>query len=696
MSEVSDSHKKALCGLIYRPNEPVFVPKKDIPTLEIPTSAYPVEYQYMSQDIYSRFSEDDGNANRVNVKEIKWPDLEFCKSIRKEDAFNTFFEPHIEIAGKLIELFYGMESAEDLLACAVYVRDRVNPYLFVYSFSVALAHRKDTKNIVLPDCMLSFPGKFLPKTILSEVKEIGYVVPGSLRKPIVIPRNFTATDRDPEHRCAFFREDIGINLHHWHWHLAYPFAGPPDVVNKDRRGELFYYMHNQLLNRFNANRICVGLGRVMPFDNFIDGEIPPYYPKLNNHNSSRMIIGRPRGYKWQTINGITSPPVTCQDMLMILERINIAITLGYAILPNGEKFPLTIEEGIDTLGNMVESSQRSPNTAFYGSFHNTGHMFCALSADPSSSKYLESPGVMADTATAVRDPIFFRWHKCIDDVFTNYKYTLPPYTAEELACPGIKIDKVNLIVNQKYVDELTTFWQWDDIDLAIGMDFARTSTDPLYIRFCHLNYEDFVYKINVTNSTTAPIECTVRLFMFPALNESGTPYTVDMFRRNAIEMDCTMATFPPGETKWFRSSKDNNVTVAFDRTFSTAYQNDPTQISSMENSFCACGLPSYLLLPIGTPEGFPFNLVVVITPWSLDKANDDINVPCNDNSIFCGLRDRKYPFKRPMGFPFDRVLINRTIDEFLDKDNMYKMDFKIKHKNIAIKGPHCGPDPIDY
>jgi len=59
----------------------------------------------------------------------------------------------------------------------------------------------------------------------------------------------TASVREPEHALAYFREDIGLNLHHWHWHLVYPSSGETNVVKKDRRGELFYYMHLQMLAR---------------------------------------------------------------------------------------------------------------------------------------------------------------------------------------------------------------------------------------------------------------------------------------------------------------------------------------------------------------------------------------------------------------------------------------------------------------
>lgn len=61
--------------------------------------------------------------------------------------------------------------------------------------------------------------------------------------------DFTATDADSENRVAYWREDIGINLHHWHWHLVYPYEGPRDIVNKDRGGELYYYMHHQIIAR---------------------------------------------------------------------------------------------------------------------------------------------------------------------------------------------------------------------------------------------------------------------------------------------------------------------------------------------------------------------------------------------------------------------------------------------------------------
>ena len=50
---------------------------------------------------------------------------------------------------------------------------------------------------------------------------------------------------------AYFREDIALNEHHRHWHEVYPFQSvEPSIVDKDRRGELLYYMHQQIMARY--------------------------------------------------------------------------------------------------------------------------------------------------------------------------------------------------------------------------------------------------------------------------------------------------------------------------------------------------------------------------------------------------------------------------------------------------------------
>lgn len=110
--------------------------------------------------------------------------------------------------------------------------------------------------------------------------------------PLEIPKDYTASDLEEEHKVAYFREDLGINLHHWHWHLVYPFDAPIEIVQKDRRGELFYYMHQQVLARYNLERFSNGLQRTKRLLNLREPIPEGYFPKLDSLVSSRVWPAR--------------------------------------------------------------------------------------------------------------------------------------------------------------------------------------------------------------------------------------------------------------------------------------------------------------------------------------------------------------------------------------------------------------------
>lgn len=94
----------------------------------------------------------------------------------------------------------GLKSIEDLQTVAVYSRDRLNPILFNYALSVALLHRPDTKDLNLPLFAQSFPEKYVDSKVFREIREETSVVPDGQRMPIIIPRDYTASDLEPEHK----------------------------------------------------------------------------------------------------------------------------------------------------------------------------------------------------------------------------------------------------------------------------------------------------------------------------------------------------------------------------------------------------------------------------------------------------------------------------------------------------------------
>lgn len=148
------------------------------------------------------------------------------------------------------------------------------------------------------------------------------------RTVLEIPANYTASDREDEQHLAYFREDIGVNSHHWHWHLVYPASGPMEIVNKDRRGELFYYMHHQLLARYNVERFCNRLKRTIPLSNLRE-EIPEgYFPKILSSINNRTYPAR---ISKQQLRDVARPDgsIEISELERWRDRILAAIDQGY-------------------------------------------------------------------------------------------------------------------------------------------------------------------------------------------------------------------------------------------------------------------------------------------------------------------------------------------------------------------------------
>lgn len=194
-------------------------------------------------------------------------------------------------------------------------------------------------------------------------------------------------------------------MHHWHWHLVYPGSGEDNVVKKDRRGELFYYMHNQVICRYNVDRMCNGLERVKPLNNLRVAVPEGYFPKIIRSSNNRAYPPRSANSSLSDVNRVDSS-VEVADIERWTDRIYQAIDQGYVVDTNGKHIPLMGDNGIDILGDVVESSTLSPNRLLYGNLHNEGHTIISFVHDP-DEKYMEEFGVMGDVTTAMRDPVFY-------------------------------------------------------------------------------------------------------------------------------------------------------------------------------------------------------------------------------------------------------------------------------------------------
>lgn len=95
--------------------------------------------------------------------------------------------------------------------------------------------------------------------------------------------------------------------------------------------------------------------------------------------------------------------------------------------------------------------------------------------DP-DNRHLEDYGVMADVTTAMRDPIFYRWHSFIDTIFNKYKNGLEPYRTDDLTFKDIVVSSVEVQTISRSqntpLNILLTYWQKSDVDLGAGLDFG--------------------------------------------------------------------------------------------------------------------------------------------------------------------------------------------------------------------------------
>lgn len=193
-------------------------------------------------------------------------------------------------------------------------------------------------------------------------------------------------------------------------------------------------------------------------------------------------------------------------------------------------------KGIDILGDLIEASALSVNRQYYGNLHNMVHNLISYAHDP-DARHLEEYGVMGDVTTAMRDPIFYKWHGYLDTIFNKFKSLLPPYDRNHLSYQGITINSVEARLNSRTAvpNVLLTYWQKSNVDLAAGLDFGPNGS--VYATFTHLQHAPFDYIFNVTNASGTNKMGTCRIFICPKTDERGVPLTLEEQRLLAIEMD---------------------------------------------------------------------------------------------------------------------------------------------------------------
>jgi len=410
----------------------------------------------------------------------------------------------------------------------------------------------------------------------------------------------TWTRSRPEEAEWYYREDPVANAHHVEWHRIN--SGP-------RRGEYFYFMHGQMLARYQAERLSLGLGLCEMFvpelwNRRIEDE---YDPKLGNRWGVRR-----RG----TINA-----VRMRDMKETIEML-AEYTPRYF---RGE------DTGINRFGGVFERG-----------LHNTGHM--------EISQLSGTRGVMGSSVGAMRDPIFYRWHSYVESLFKHYKNKLAeeePYSDEELSFPGVKVVSASVQPAKGDVDTFYTYREMASVRLD-NID-ATSPGSRMSIEYMRMNHRQFHWDLVINSELSERVPAIVRIFMMPS--EEGV-------ENNAtIHMDHFYVDLNPGTNMVVREELEAPHLSKSRWSLNQLQENLLNgQMNRADFTWGGCGWPRHLNVPRGTEEGMSWTLVVKVSKV-LDQDLSHLETwKMNNNRAwsYCGVRTGNVPDSRPMGFPVDR------------------------------------------
>lgn len=274
-------------------------------------------------------------------------------------------------------------------------------------------------------------------------------------------------------------------------------------------------------------------------------------------------------------------------------------------------------------------------------------------------------------------------------MFSKHKENIRKYDPiKDFNYAGINVTSVKVSMDKQATKNiLQTHWQKSQVLLTNGIDFTgKKKGSEVYATYTHLQHWPFTYTIHVHNSHKVQRFGTCRIFMCPVTDGKKNRLTFEEQRTLMIEMDRFKVMLKPGTTAIQRRSDESSVTISYDKLFTNKYNREK---NDSKNQYCGCGWPEHMLLPKGTIDGAQYYIFVMISNFDNDKIDqpDDFR-KCDDGASFCGLKNRSYPDRRSMGFPFDRPFkikneknLNKhaNLSDFVSlSENMYIQECKIQ------------------
>ncbi|XP_014272953.1 hexamerin [Halyomorpha halys] len=624
----------------------------------------------------------DISANFGSFTDEKYP-KEFLRAYKrgllpKHGVFSMYCHHTKADAIRLFDLFYFAKDFETFIKVAGWAKHHIHAGMFSYAYILALTHRSDTQNFLIPPQYEIFPNFFVPSDTLHEVYDAKME---GLREGKFTYNNtgyeynyhtamfgglMSSENRGyGDFRISYFREDVGLNNYLSEVTFRNPQWMSSEKYNTPwlkRRGENYYQILQQLFARYSQERTAHGL----PNAGHLVWDQPirvGYNPRVTFMNGQPMY-NRPDGLIPEQFN--RRAVVRAQTLE---RRILDAIDNGFLWeASNKSLIPLNNEDGFDLLGKIVFGTADRPSKNFFQSpYYAALEALSFISSTASDRSYVGN--ALSSPITASRDPVYFNYlARMITMFFQHYKRLQAPYSHGELGFNGVSVQKVE-------VDKLMTYFDMFDYEITNGVPVPKASdyTDfRYYARQYRLNHKPYHY--NVTVNSEHAVDGIVRVFLGHKYDADEHLLTVNQARMTFVEIDRFIVKLAAGVNLIERSSKESPIFTSDRDGFRNLYTSVNNAINQKTPFYISeyghCGLPERLQLPMGWRGGRHVQLAVAINSYDRNSAqpgNNNFDIACGGAALYDG---------RPLGFPFDRPLAH---DDF-HLPNIYFKDVTIDHR----------------
>ncbi|XP_063387647.1 arylphorin subunit alpha-like [Cydia fagiglandana] len=612
----------------------------------------------------------EANIDSYTDKKVVEEFLEYYTSgfMPKYKVFSVFYDEMREEGLALLKLFYYAKDFEAFYKTAAFARVHFNEGQFLYAFYTAIYVRPDTYTLVLPAPYEMFPRYFVnTKTILKVYRtkmQNGDIDPAYAANHGIYHENgkyvFYSNYTSPwltgskEDKLSYFTEDIGMNSYYYYFQTLYPYWWSSKNIKlyDEFRGDLYYFCYRQLIAKYYLNRLTNGLGEIPEFSWYKPIETG-YYSQLSTYypffwRNEYYQINKPKNDQY--ISYLDSYE---KSFLYYLEQGNFK---AY-----NQEIDLRDEKAINFVAKYwfanVDLYEKMPKN--YERFYEIIGLHLLAGTPEPTDKYTILPSALELPQTSLRDPMFYQFYARILNYFLQWEEYLEPCSYSQLHFEGVKINNVK-------TDKLVTFFEPYDFDITNdifhSVEEFKTHDPTVYtVRQPRLNHKPFTVTVDVKSEVAT--DAVFKIFLGPKYDSNGYPLNIEENWMNFVELDWFVHKLIPGQNKIERHSRDfalckEDSVPAVE--LLKLFKQGKVPVDMSEKFFYQ---PQRMMLPKGTKGGFPFQLYVVVYPYTpLPKEMEELKA--------------LFPDMKPMLYPFDRPVY----ETYFKQPNIYYEDVFIYHE----------------